>query len=180
MKILKARKIEVPADLAERIGDGLRDAIAEDGKLHNLDNEVMAVAMAREIKGVMESPELPKKPLSLARFSDMVYVFSLAYILGTVSFNEKGECELGQMQDISFVANMYDSDAIELRSGKQISPREFMLTLKELCAEDALERVYKDIMGSGLRKRRSFDPVAAYRMAKTILQAADDLMTKAW
>lgn len=180
MKTIKARKIEVPFNMTElldkRAGNKagiLRDIIAELGELHSLDKYALRMAMGVTVKYMLETDELPEKPMSLKRFTQMMWVMIVAYTLGTMSVDEDGEVHVGTQDDISFIGEVLSADYFEFRNGKRVPATSVLPRIQDLTSEGVLKEVFETIAGKGLRKRNRLSPEHALRIAGLIMQASD-------
>lgn len=181
-KVIKAREIAIPEGMAE-ILDGkagrpageLRNLLAESGKLHTLDREMLQICLGLQIRGIMEATELPGKPMSLRRFSEMMWVTTLTYITGTLAFDENNDLQVGEMNDIKLFVDLMQADEFEFRGGKRIPAEALMAVVKQLTAEEQMKSIYDDISRKGLLKSKRLATGDAMKLAELVLNVADGL-----
>lgn len=183
MKIVNARIIDIPTNLPElldkRAGkrEGtLRGIIADNGKAREADKEAFKMALALEIKQIMTTKELPSsKPMTEARFCEMMWVVSLGYIIGTITIDESGGVDLGRISDIGFVSDLLDADRFKFRNGKTIPAAALMPVIQHLTDKDAVGDIYKDVAKRGFITRKEIETDHAMLLAETIMQSGDRL-----
>lgn len=181
-KIVKAREIVIPHDLPElldkkagRPKGELRNLCADDGNLREIDKWAMKVAMGFTIKNLMETPALPAKPMSLERFSHMMWVVTLAYTLGTLKVDDTGEVQIGRVTDIGFVAKVMEADEFQFRNGRKVPAEALMPVLQHLTSEDAIKQIYADIAGKGIFKRTELQADHAMNLAELVMTTTDNI-----
>jgi hypothetical protein len=188
MKTLEAYEIKVPENLAElldkragRKEGELRNLLAESGKLRDAKRETLKIAMGFEIKNLMESDELPEKPMSLKRFSQVLWTVFLTYVVGTIRIDDKGVLVLGEISDVSVVANLIESDKFVFRNGMQVDTPELMAKLQFMTKEDGLKGIYHDIAPKKVFKKKELDTKHALDLAELVMRTADKLQsTEYW
>lgn len=182
MKIIDAREIKIPENLPElfdaRAGKkpgAFMDMLADSGKLREKEQFLIRMGLATYIKTVLTAEELPQKPMSIERLSDMFYAVGLAYSVGTFYFDDTGHLDIGKMEDIQFLAKLYGADKLRLRNGKTVGVMEFMSLLRSMCDPSQLDRVYKDALRGRFGAKKELDADTAYNLAGTAIAAAEHL-----
>jgi hypothetical protein len=180
-KLVKAREIEIPANMPEildrRAGKSageLRNLLAEAGKLHTLKDEMIHALLALEIKTIMETKVLPGKPMSLHRFSEMMWVLMLTYTMGTMKVSEDGQLEIGKVNDIGFVGDLLQADEFEFRGGTRVSAQKLLYIIQQLAKEENLESIYEDVVGKGIFKRSELTARNSLQLAELIMKSVSD------
>ena len=183
-KIVKAREIVVPFDLTEKldkragVSEGhLRNLLAENGKLHTMNEEMIRAMLALEIKTIMETKALPGAPMSLRRFAEAMWVLMLTYTMGTFKFDDDGQLEIGKTADISFVGDMLQADEFEFRGGRRAPAQKVLYVIQQLSKEENLEHIYEDVVGKGMFKRSKMLPSDSMKLAQLIMSSVKDLET---
>lgn len=187
MSVFKAEPVVVPDDLAERFDSEsghekgyLRNLIADKGKLHQLDEELLAIGLMSFVKGLMSDKNIPDstKPLSVERLSNVVYVLMFAYCIGTMRVEEDGDVTVGRgFDDLRKALDVQLSKKIKFANGKAMPVPEFMVTLKIASSPESIGDAYNKIVTRhGLTKE--ITPQAAFDVAKTSIIGAKDVMER--
>jgi hypothetical protein len=188
MKTFIATPVIVPSDLAERFDERagmkaghLRNLMAEAGKLHDIDDEMLSIALMAMVKHIMENPDLPDgvKPLSVERLSNVIYAVMFGYCIGTMRVDEDGDATIGEgIEDVKKAVDILVADKIKFANGKTMATKEFMSKLRNIAAPESLERVHKEIVKRhGLHK--GIKPSDASHVARVSIMTAKQLMNGA-
>lgn len=185
MKTFIAKPVVVPSDLAERYDKRageqagfLRNLLADKGALRQIDEEVLAIGLMPQVKGLMEDKDLPDdcKPMSIDRLSNVIYVMMIAYCMGTMSVDDYGDVTFGEgLEDAKSALELALSDKIKFANGKTMPTQEFMGKLKAITAPSSLDGIYPHITErKGIKK--TISPKKAHSVAMVSIKAAQKLM----
>lgn len=183
-KIIKAREIVIPADLPEKMDEiaghprgDLREILAENGSLREINHHLLAISLGKQISNLMTETGLPEKPMSLERLSDVSWVIMIAYGLGTISFDDEGNLIMGKMNDVAFIDEVQSAEKLVFRSGIEVVPKAFLPTLAIVASASALKEIYEEMVGKGPFKKKRLDANDAMNYARTLINSTDKLLS---
>ena len=189
MKTFKAKEIVVPSNLAELYDSStgakagtLRNMLAEEGRLRDIDHELLAIGLMPNVEAMLKMDKLPMqagKGMTLDRFSTVIWALMFAYCLGTFKINDKtGIVLIGDDTDVEFAMSLMTVDKIKFRNGKSMDKKDFMRKLNIASENDVLSGIYSRII-----KRHGFlalkkEPkgVDLHDMALLAMKVADGVM----
>ena len=187
MSVFKAKPVVVPSDMAEKL-DGVsgyekgyvRNLIANAGRLHHIDEELLSIGLVSIVKGIMEDKNLSDncKPLSLERLSNVVYVIMFAYCIGSMRVDD--DCDVvfaDNFDDAIKALDVQLSDKIKFANGKTMPVHKFIGMLRTASSPKSIGVVYNKIVTrQGLTK--VITPQAAFDVARTSIIGAKEIMEK--
>lgn len=187
MTTFNALPINVPSDLAlqldKRAGDEpgtVMGILTNVGMLHEKENALMAIAMTPVVLQALEQKDLDKKtaPMSLERFSNVLWFAALTYSLGLITFRD-GKVDMGSASDYAQIALFQESDTIKFRSGKEMDTDKFKMLLIAATGERVVDDIYKDIVKTNPVTRKKSIPSKAEMFAAVMatFEMADKIMS---